>query len=448
MRNIMKKRILPLLAVLAAPALCLAKGANPLNLQTELSHPLLPSGEKQKAYLKVSITGGEAPAQEERAPINVAIVLDRSSSMSGEKIARARDAAKLAIARLHSNDTVSVISYDSVVEVLVPATKLTDKDFVYKAIDKITSRGSTALFAGVSKGAEELRKFKNEEAVNRVILLSDGQANVGPKSPLELGELGRSLAKEGISVTTIGLGSGYNEDLMNKLALNSDGNHSFVETPGELAQVFDQELGGLASVVAQNITFTVELAEGIRPVRSLGRESNIVGQTVTVTFNQLYAEQNKFLLLEVETPNLESEQDQLVAKAEVNYFDLSTNKTTKIATQSVARYTNDKALVEKSANREVMIAVVDFIANEKNLAAVQLRDEGKIKEAKQALEGNAFYLQENAVKWSSEELEVEAALNIDDSAKIDTAEWGFKRKSMTQRQNEKVTQNRAYRTKD
>ena len=322
----MKKQLLTTLAVLAAPALSLAKGPAPLGLQSELSHPLLPAGEKQTAYLKVSLTGGEAPTQEERAPINVAIVLDRSSSMSGEKIARARDAAKIAIARLQSNDTVSVISYDDVVEVLVPATKLTDKQFVYDAIDKITSRGSTALFAGVSKGAEELRKFKNEEAINRVILLSDGQANIGPQSPQELGELGTSLAKEGISVTTIGLGNGYNEDLMNKLALNSDGNHSFVATPGELAQVFDQELGGLLSVVAQNITLTVELAEGVRPVRTLGRQSNIVGQTVTVTFNQLYAEQNKFLLLEVEAPARDGDQDQLIANSKVSYFDLSTNE--------------------------------------------------------------------------------------------------------------------------
>ncbi|MGJ8724783.1 MAG: vWA domain-containing protein [Roseibacillus sp.] len=444
----MKKQLLTTLAVLTAPALSFAKGQAPLGLQSELSHPLLPSGEKQTSYLKVSVTGGEAPTLEERAPINVAIVLDRSSSMSGEKIARARDAAKIAIARLQSNDTVSVISYDNVVEVLVPATKLTDKKFVYDAIDKITSRGSTALFAGVAKGAEELRKFKNEEAINRVILLSDGQANIGPQSPQELGELGTSLAKEGISVTTIGLGNGYNEDLMNKLALNSDGNHSFVQTPGELAQVFDQELGGMLSVVAQNITLKVELAEGVRPVRSLGRTSNIVGQTVTVTFNQLYAEQDKFLLLEVETPSLEGEQDQLIANTEVSYFDLSKNETAKAATQSVARITNDKALVEKSANRDVMVAVVDFIANEKNLAAVKLRDEGKVQEAKDVLMGNSLYLKENATKWSSEELAKEATRNIDDYAKVDTAAWGEKRKAMTQRQNEKVSGNSGYRSKD
>lgn len=448
MHQLMKTRILPLLAVLAAPALSFAKGPAPLSLQTELSHPLLPSGEKQTSYLKVSVTGGAAPTENQRAPINVAIVLDRSSSMSGEKIVRARDAAKIAIARLQSEDTVSIISYDDVVEVLVPATKLTDKKFVYSAIDKITPRGSTALFSGVSKGAEELRKFKKEEAINRVILLSDGQANIGPQTPQELGSLGASLAKEGISVTTIGLGSGYNEDLMNKLALNSDGNHSFVESPAELAQVFNQELGGLLSVVAQNITLTVELAEGVRPVRSLGRESSIVGQTVTVSFNQLYAEQDKFLLLEVETPASKAEQDQLIADTSVSYFDLTKNEPSKASTRSVARVTNDKKLAETSENREVMISVVDFIASERSLAAIKLRDEGKIEEAKILITENRIELPIFAEKYNCQALHEEAVRNEDDFAKIDTADWGFKRKSMTQRQNEKTSQNKAFRSKD
>lgn len=444
----MKKRIQPFLALLAAPTLAFGGGGSPLAFRSELSHPLLRAGEQQTTYLKVSVTGGEAPTAEERAPINVAIVLDRSSSMSGEKLSRARDAAKLAIARLQNDDTVSVVTYDNVVEVLIPATKLTDKQSVYQAIEKITSRGSTALFAGVSKGAEELRKFRKEEAINRVILLSDGQANIGPQSPKELGDLGASLAKEGISVTTIGLGNGYNEDLMNKLALNSDGNHSFVETPSELAQVFDQELGGLLSVVAQNITLTVELAEGVRPVRSLGRQSNIVGQTVTVTFNQLYAEQDKFLLLEVETPNLAQGQDQLIAQSELSYYDLLANKTVAASTRSVARITDNETLVTNSLNKSVMITAVDFLANERNLAATRLRDEGKILEARDAFNSNSLTVQEWATKLDSDYLAKEAAYNRDDAKKVDTAEWGLKRKAIQQRANSKVSQNKGYRSKN
>lgn len=82
--------------------------------------------------------------------------------------------------------------------------------------------GGTALYAGVAQGASELREFLDPHRVNRIILLSDGQANKGPSSPSELGNLGAALISEGISVTTIGIGLGYNEDLMTQLAPRSD----------------------------------------------------------------------------------------------------------------------------------------------------------------------------------------------------------------------------------
>jgi Ca-activated chloride channel family protein len=442
-----KQLIITLLAGLALLQTSPAK-SGPLTFQAELSHPLLPAGEKQTAYLKVSVTGGNIPDESLRAPINLAIVLDRSGSMSGAKMERAREAAKLAVSRLQANDIVSIVSYDDVVEVIVPATKLTDKEAVYGAIDELSSRGSTALFAGVSKGAEELRKFKNKEAVNRIILLSDGLANVGPQSPRELGQLGASLGGEGISVTTIGLGNGYNEDLMNQLALNSDGNHSFVETPAELAQVFDQELGDLLSVVASNLSLEVQLAEGIRPVRALGRKADIDGQTVTVSFNQLYAEQDKFLLLEIETPASESSQDLLIAEAKVRYQDLVSEKSSEATVRNVARVVEDKERVAQSANREVMIAATGFLATERSAAAVKLRDEGKVEEAKVVIRENRITLEKEAKVWDSEELAKQALYNQSDLEEVDGANWGAKRKSMIQRRNEKVTQNKGYRSKD
>ena len=422
--------------------------ASDLKFQAELSHPLLPAEEKHTSYLKVSLTGGSAPEENLRAPINVSIVLDRSGSMGGQKITNAREAAKMAISQLHKNDTVPVVTYNNNVNVLVPSTKLTDKKSIYKSIDTITSEGGTALFAGVSKGAEELRKFKRVGVINRVILLSDGQANQGPQTPKELGDLGAALSREGISITTIGLGSGYNEDLMNQLALRSDGNHSFVETPGELAKVFKQELGDLISVVAQNLDIKIDLAEGVRPVRSLGREVEIKGQTVTLNLNQLYAEQEKFLLLEVETPELKADQDQVIANAQLTFNKVNSKEKVTTSTRSVVRVTADKALAEKSLNKSVMVATIDFIANERNLAATQLRDEGKIEEAKQAFIGNSATVNAWAVKLESDHLLQEAAYNMDDAEKVDTSDWGFKRKAIQQRANSKVSQNRGYRSKD
>ncbi|MCA9135024.1 MAG: VWA domain-containing protein, partial [Planctomycetales bacterium] len=184
---------------------------------------------KKENYLRIGITGFELPSDKQRLPVNVAIVIDKSGSMQGEKIEQARKAAIQAIDRLRDSDIVSVVTYDSSVNVLVPATKASDRETIRKQIASIAAGGNTALFAGVSKAAGEIRKFLDDKHVNRVILLSDGLANVGPASPAELEQLGESLIKEGISVSTMGLGLGYNEDLMTRLALASSGNHVFIE---------------------------------------------------------------------------------------------------------------------------------------------------------------------------------------------------------------------------
>ena len=123
------------------------------------------------------------------------------------------------------------MTYDSRARVLIPSTRVTDANRreLTEKINAVTLGGSTALFAGVSLAANEIAKCREAGFVNRIVLLSDGQANVGPSSAQELGRLGRGLVKEGVSVSTVGVGSDYNENLMTALAQNSDGNFYFVE---------------------------------------------------------------------------------------------------------------------------------------------------------------------------------------------------------------------------
>jgi Ca-activated chloride channel family protein len=104
-----------------------------------MAQPVLLADAKQTTYLKVGLTGFKMPSESKRAPINVALVLDKSGSMSGSKIARAKEAACWAVRRLNRADIVSVVVYDSTVQVLVPATKLTDKESVCGKIEDIES---------------------------------------------------------------------------------------------------------------------------------------------------------------------------------------------------------------------------------------------------------------------------------------------------------------------
>ncbi len=376
------------LAGLLTGLLAAAAHARPVALDVSLSNPYVVAGQGAKVYLRISLTGAAAD-RGTRTAGNVAIVLDRSGSMEGEKIERAKEAALLAVDMLDARDIVSVVTYSDTVHVLVPATRASDKERIRSMIDRLHAGGSTALFAGVSRGADEVRKFLDRNRVNRVILLSDGLANVGPDTPGALADLGASLKKEGISVTTIGLGLGYNEDLMVRLAAESDGNHAFVESSRDLVRIFERELGDILSVVAREVRIEIRCADGVRPLRIVGREADIVGQRAYASLNELYGSQEKYLLLELEVPAGRAGEERDVATVDVAYADTASKSVDRVRGGASVRYTASREVADQNADRKVLSSVVIQQATEANDRAVQLRDEGRVDEARQLLMDNA-----------------------------------------------------------
>ncbi len=401
-------------------------------LDARLGTPVVVAGLKQPAWLKVGLTGlGTAGP---RPPLNVAIVLDKSGSMSGHKLARAKEAALHAVARLRPDDIVSIVAYDTTVRVVVPATKASDQSTLRAGIQGISAGGDTALFAGVSKGAEEVRKFADRQRVNRVILLSDGLANVGPSSPGDLSALGASLGREGISVTTFGLGLDYNEDLMVELARRSDGNHAFIEDASDLARFFDLELGTAVAVVAQDVHLHIRCAEGVRPVRVLGRSADITGSDVRTSLNQVYGRQEQFVLIEVELPAGQPHTSRDVAQVDVSYGNMATRATEQQQAVVRAEYTTDPALVEARAHREVIVSAVQLVANDQNEMALSLRDQGRVEEARDLLRKNAAWLDENSARYRAPALKQLGQSNVQDAQNLESKDWNKQRKTMRKRQ--------------
>jgi Ca-activated chloride channel family protein len=405
-----------------------------------LSRPLIVAGSAETLYLKVGLTVNADRGY--RAPVNVALVIDRSGSMQGEKLLRAKEAAAMAVNRLHPDDVVSVVAYDDTVRVLVPATRVADRRAVLAAIEALQPGGSTALFAGVSYGGAEVRKFLDRERVNRVVLLSDGLANVGPDTPAELGALGASLKKEGVAVSTIGLGLGYNEDLMSRLAGRSDGNHAFVEHPRDLARIFDLEFGDALSVTAQDVLVSIECSPGVRPVRVLGRDAEITGRVVTVPINQLYDEHEQYVLLELEAPQGAPGEARRLAGVRWSYQRMGETVTTADGFTAVdAAYTADTRLAAASENPDVMVAVVEQIATEQNRLAVDLRDQGRVDEAQLLLARNTAFVKDKAAQYDSEMLEQVALENEADAQQItDEEAWKVQRKIMKENQLKRTKQ--------
>ena len=431
---------------LALVAVVTAAGfAKTLDVSVLADKPVVLDSGVQTVYLRVGLTGCEPKLLSDRVPVNVALVIDKSGSMSGDKIEKAKEAAILAIHRLTSSDIVSVVLYDNNVQVLVPATKLTKKDPIIRQIRSVKASGSTALYAGVQNGADEVRKFIAANKVNRIVLLSDGLANIGPDSPTALGRLGANLVDEGISVTTIGLGLGYNEDLMSQLAYKSDGGHYFAEHADELAGVFDDAFGRATSVVAQEVQIEIICGEGMRPVRILGREGAIKDRTVTLDIQSIYGSHEKYAIVEVELPeNIRREMDgqngRQLADVRLKYRDMTADKIISEGSSAMIRFTGSKEEVEKNLNKAILADAVEQIAIENNERALALRDAGKTQEAQQMLFDNTVYLRSNASKLESPKLKDYASENESDADNMDEQNWTRQRKSMRASQSSRRTQ--------
>lgn len=384
-------------AALCGACLSLPSGARAAEIQVgaELGHGTILRKGGDRIYLRLSLrTDAAVKRRDDRPPINVALVIDRSGSMSGDRIAAARKGAHTALERLGSDDILSLVSYNHDVAVDHKAGKIgSDRTAIERAIDRLSASGTTALHAGVKEGGEQVKRYRSDMQVNRVVLLSDGLANVGPSSPAELAALGRELASKGITVSTIGLGLDYNEDLMQRLAAASDGNHVFVERPSDLAEIFDREFGDALSVAARDIVIRIECKAGFTPKRVLGRDAEISGSRVTLKLSQLPADTERYVVLELDAPasGVAAAEDEIASVA-VDYLSLESGARANAGSRVTARFTTDPKEAEASVNKGVMSQVTEQIATENSEKAVELRDSGDISAARKALEDNAAYL--------------------------------------------------------
>ncbi len=401
-------------SVWAAPAATYPND-NKIDCRIELDRRILPAEVTRRAVIKVTLDAPPSPVHHGRPPANLAIVLDRSGSMNGAKLGKAKEAAIEALRQLAPDDVFSLVAYNHLVQTIVPAQPAQYMEAIEDRIRHIRAGGNTALFGGVSQGAAEIRKYIDSDFVHRVILLSDGLANVGPNRPEDLARLGAALIKEQISVTTVGVGTDYNEDLMTRLSHNSDGNTYFVESSADLPRIFAAELGDVLNVVAQEVRIIIQLAENVRPLRVIGREGRIRGNTVMFHLNQLYGNQEKYALVEVEIAGGRDGESLEIAEVETHYHNPFTRRQDISSDRLLARFTKNRARVENSVNPGVS---QDYELNLNAAAqeeAISLSDEGRTKDAVGKLRKSAQRLKASGKKLNApalikkaEEMEAQA----------------------------------------
>ena len=360
-----------------------------LRLKLEPDRGFLLSGSPREVVVKIDLTAAGHQKRLKRTPLNLAVVLDRSGSMTGAKIEKARQAAMGLVDQLAPGDLFSLIAYSDHAEVLVPAQELEDKEAVKSRISHIQAGGSTALYAGVELGAAQIQRHLSSRRINRVILLSDGLANVGPSSPRELRQLGRALSERGISVTTIGVGDDYNEDLMAGLAEASDANYYYVKDTERLPEIFARELGELVTVAAREVRIEIICPQGVQPIGLIGRPEVFTGQKASVQLSQLALAQNRYLFLRCRVNEPQPE----IAVVNLRYTDELNGGTEQLLSERArVRFTEDETVAANSERAEIVAQkelLLTAVAKDDALAQA---DAGRYPQAAQTLNRQAIVL--------------------------------------------------------
>jgi Ca-activated chloride channel family protein len=201
-----------------------------------------------------------------RPDLNLSLVLDRSGSMEGEKMVRAREAAMFCVDQMLPADRLSVVTFDDRIEVLFPSEPVTNKQAMKDLIARVTARGSTALHEAWVRGGLTVSERMLDQGINRVVLITDGLANVGVTSTDEIVTQSMGLYQRGVSTSTIGIGADFNEDLLMPMAQSGGGNAWHVVEPDDMRHIFQTELEGLIAQFAHTVSLSLIPADGVRIV--------------------------------------------------------------------------------------------------------------------------------------------------------------------------------------
>ena len=224
------------------------------------------TGGSQVAYVLVEARPTEMMAQV-RMPLNFALVLDHSGSMKGAKLKNVKEAVKMVIGRLQPTDYVSVVIFDDTSQVVIPSMPANDAPGMQAAIDQIRDAGGTTMSLGIIQGLNELRRWNIPNAVNRMILLTDG-VTYGDSDRCR--QLARDAASSGIAIYPLGIGADWDEDLLDSIGQLSGGMPAeFIRNASDALSIFEQQFQSAVDVAIRNATLILRLPVGVAPKKAV-----------------------------------------------------------------------------------------------------------------------------------------------------------------------------------
>jgi Ca-activated chloride channel homolog len=355
-----------------------------LHIEGRLGHSRLAKADRGETFVMLEVKADPAKAKA-RAPVNLALVIDRSGSMKGNRLRNAIQGALAAIERLNDGDVVSVVTFDARTQILVPPTTIdaSSRSRIRSDVQGISLGGDTCISCGVEDGLALLERTSGR--VNRMIVLSDGDATAGIRDIPGFRSMAQRASGRGASITTIGVDVDYNEKIMTAIAADSNGRHYFVENESALERVFESETESLTGTLASGAEAQIELAPGVELVRVFDRTFRRVGNKVIVPLGAFGGGETKTVLVKVRVP-ADKEGQQPVADVEMTYRDH--------VADTDGRCNGKLALTVADGPSGDIDAVVEGRVNRSETASTlkeanDLFSQGRVTDAKKKLEARA-----------------------------------------------------------
>ncbi len=294
-----------------------------LTLTAECDRRLVAAEVSSQRTVEWVVTAPDAPPRAERAPLNLALIIDRSGSMQGDKLRYVQQAARHVLDLLGEQDHVAVVAYDDQINLIAGSTRVNEqtRTDLKRRIDELRPGGWTDLSGGWLMGCREVADHIAAQDINRALLLTDGLANRGITDVEELTHHARELRKRGVATSTFGVGLDFNENLLEALAEQGGGHFYYIERPDQIPEVFRRELGELLTVVAREAFLSITIPRGVA-VELLGDLAHErAGERLRVFLGDLCAGERRTLYTRTLTPP-DMPGTSVVLSGELGYADL------------------------------------------------------------------------------------------------------------------------------